>query len=275
MRTRFNLLALSSGLILSAGLAFGQKDPAPKSPKEAEALQAIQKATTADDQIKAIENVLTNFADTEFKVFLLQSAMQLSENKGDLAQITTYAERTLEADPKNVYAEVTLASEIASHTREFDLDKEEKLAKADKYAKAALSDVKTFPKQSSKITDEQWDKERKNLTGQAYAAEGLMAMARKKYDDAVTQFKASVDASGVPDPNTTFRLGEAYLKAGKTDDAIATFDKVIAMPDASPQVKQYATTRKADAVKLKGSAAPPAAAPPAAAPTPVPAPAKP
>jgi tetratricopeptide (TPR) repeat protein len=217
MKNKGKLFVLAGGLIVSLGAALGQKDPQPKSPKEAEALQAIQKATTPDEQIKAIENVLTNFADTEYKVFLLQSAMQLSENKGDLAQITTYAERTLEADPKNVYAEVTLASEIASHTREFDLDKEEKLAKADKYAKAALNDIKTFPKQSSRITDEQWDKEKKNLTAQAYAAEGLMAMVRKKYDDAITQFKAAVDASGVPDPNTTFRLGEAYLKAGKTD----------------------------------------------------------
>ena len=269
MTKRSNLLVLSSALLMSAGFAFGQKDPQPKSPKEAEALQAIQKATAPDDQIKAIENVLTNFADTEYKVFLLQSAMQLAENKGDLAQITTYAERTLEADPKNVYAEVTLASEIASHTREFDLDKEEKLAKAEKFAKAALNDVKTFPKQSSRITDEQWDKEKKNLTAQAYAAEGLMAMARKKYDDAVTQFKAAVDTSGVPDPNTSFRLGEAYLKGGKTDEAIATFDKVIAMPEASPQVKQYAATRKADAAKLKGAGGAPA--PPAAPPAPAPA----
>ena len=275
MRTRFNALALSIGLALSAGLALGQKDPQPKSPKEIEALQAIQSATTPDAQIAAIENVLTNFADTEFKVYLLQSAMQVSRNKGDLAQITTYAERTLEADPKNVYAEVTLASEIASHTREFDLDKEEKLAKADKFAKAALNDIKAFPKQNSKIKDEDWEKEKKNLTGEAYAAEGFIALARKKYDEAVTQFKAAVDASGVPDPNTTFRLGDAYLKAGKADEAIATFDKVLAMPDASPQVKQYATTRKADAAKLKAAPAPPAAVRPAPESGQAPAPAKP
>jgi len=256
MKNRYKLLA--TGLFFTAGLMLGQKDPQAKSPKEIEALQAIQKSTTPDDQLKAIENVLTNFADTEFKIFLLQSAMQIAEQKGDLAQITTYAERTLEADPKNAYAEVTLASEIASHTREFDLDKEEKLAKAEQYAKAALENVKNFPKQSSKITDEQWDKEKKNLTGQAYAAEGLIAVARKKYDDAVTQYKAALDASGAPDPNTTFRLGEAYLKAGKNDDAIAAFDKVLAMPEASPQVKQYATTRKADAAKAKSTPATPA-----------------
>jgi tetratricopeptide (TPR) repeat protein len=258
MRNGFRLLALTTGLILGTGQMFGQKDPQPKSPKEVEALQAIQKAATPDDQVKAIENVLTNFADTEYKLMLLQTAMQIEEQKGDLAQTTTYAERLLEADPKNVYAEVTLASEIASHTREFDLDKEEKLAKAEKYATTALENIKTFPKQSSKITDEQWDKEKKNLAGQAYAALGLIAMTRKKYDDAVTQFKTAADAVGAPDPNTTFRLGEAYLKAGKFDEAIAQFDKVLAMPESSPQVKQYSQQRKADANKLKSAATPPA-----------------
>lgn len=258
MKNGFKLLALSTGLLLGAGLLFGQKDPQPKSPKEVEALQAIQKATTPDDQIKAIENVLTNFADTEYKLMLLQTAMQIAEQKGDLPLTTTYAERLLEADPKNVYAEVTLASEIASHTREFDLDKEEKLAKAEKYANAALEGIKTFPKPSAKITDEQWDKEKKNLSGQAYVTLGLVAITRKKYDDAIAQFKTALDTVGVPDPNTTFRLGEAYLKAGKTDEAIAQFDKVLSMPESSAQVKQYAQQRKSDAAKLKGAATPPA-----------------
>lgn len=257
----FRLLALLNGLVLGAGLMFGQKDPQPKSQKEVEALQAIQKATAPDDQIKAIENVLTNFADTEYKVMLLQTAMQIADQKGDLALTTTYAERLMEADPKNVYAQVTLASDIASHTREFDLDKEEKLAKAEKYANAALENIKTYPKQSSKLTDEQWDKEKKNISGQAYAALGLIAMTRKKYDDAVTQFKTALDTAGAPDPNTTFRLGEAYLKGGKIDEAIAQFDKVLSMPESSPQVKQYAQQRKTDAAKLKGAATPPPAKP--------------
>src|SRR5690349_12343692 len=75
------LLALACGL--AASMLWAQK---PKSQKEVDALRAIQAATTPDEQIKAIENVLTNFADTEFKVVLLQTAMQIEEQKGDFAQ---------------------------------------------------------------------------------------------------------------------------------------------------------------------------------------------
>ncbi len=63
--------------------------------------------------------------------------MQIEEQKGDFAQTVFYAERLLEADPKNAFALDALASETARHTREFDLDKEEKLTKVDKWAKAA------------------------------------------------------------------------------------------------------------------------------------------
>src|SRR6266852_4213119 len=122
---------------LALGFSALWAQPKPKSQKEVDAIRAIQAAQGPDAQIKAIENVLTNFADTEYKVLLLQMAMQLEEQKNDLAQTVFYAERLLEADPKNAFALVTMASEIPRNTREFDLDKEEKLAKAEKYAKAA------------------------------------------------------------------------------------------------------------------------------------------
>ncbi len=73
--------------------------------------------------------MLTNFADTEFKIVLLEDAMQLEQRKRDFAQVVFYGERLLDADPKNAFALVTLAGETARHVREFDLDKEEKLTK--------------------------------------------------------------------------------------------------------------------------------------------------
>src|SRR6202451_1860613 len=102
-----------------------------KSPKEQQAILAVQVAKTPDERIQAIENVLTNFADTEFKVPLLQMAVQSEQQKNDYAQTVFYADRLLKADPKNTFALVTLASETARHTRENDLDKDEQLAKVD------------------------------------------------------------------------------------------------------------------------------------------------
>jgi hypothetical protein len=102
-----NIAALTwAALALGFSPLWAQK---PKSQKELQAITAVQVAATPDARIQAIENVLTNFADTEFKVPLLQMAVQSEEQKNDYAQVVFYADRLLKADPKNAFALVTLA----------------------------------------------------------------------------------------------------------------------------------------------------------------------
>src|SRR5437868_11833751 len=115
------VLALALGTMLAGPTLRAQKAPQPKSQKEIQALQGIQAAKTPDEQLKAIDSVLENFADTEYKTMLLQMGMQIAEQKGDLPATVTYAERTLEVDPKNIFALSTLALQTTAHTREFDL----------------------------------------------------------------------------------------------------------------------------------------------------------
>ena len=251
------LLPLGGVLMLLSSVLWAQKPPSPKSQKELDALKAWQAATDPDDRIKAIENVLTNFADTEFKVYLLQDALAQEQRKGDFAQIVFYGERLLEADPKNAFAMVTLAGETARHTREFDLDKEEKLAKADKYARAALDASKDMPKPRPDITDAQWEGAKKDLQAQAYEALGQSAGLRKKYDDAIADFKQAIEVQATPDPATWVRLGQTYEDAGKLDDAVDSFDKAINAPDVNPKVKAVAQAKKDEVAKRKAAAAKP------------------
>jgi len=244
--------ALVSGVIVfGLPLLWAQK---PKSPKEVAAIQAVQAAKTPDEQIKAIENVLTNFADTEFKNVLLQMAMQVEEQKGDFAQTVFYAERLLDSDPKNVFALNVLASETARHTREFDLDKEEKLAKVDKWAKAALDAAPVAPKPRADIPDAHWDGAKKDMQAQAYEAMGMAASLRKKYDESVTDYKQAIAVGATQDPATWLRLGQAYLDANKLDEASDAFDKALTASNATPQVKSIAQAKKDETTKRKAGA---------------------
>jgi tetratricopeptide (TPR) repeat protein len=242
-----------AAVLLTAFHAWAQK---PKSNSEIQALQAVQSATTPDERLKAIDNVLTKFADTEFKGVLLSMALQTAQQKGDFTQTTFYAEQILESDPKNALAEVTLALETARRTREFDLDKDEKLAKAEKYADQALANAVVMPKPQSNMTDADWEARKKDLQSQAHEAKGMIAALRKKRDVAVAEYKASVDTASALDPSTLVRLGQAYVDAGQYDDAIAILDKAIAMPNAVAVVKQIAEQKKAEAVKRKAAATP-------------------
>lgn len=244
------LAAFTCGaLVLGVGPLSAQQV---KSQKEAQAIQAVQAAQTPDERIQAIENVLTHFADTQFKAILLQMAMQAEQQKGDYAQVLFYADRLLKADPKNAFALVAMASQTVAHTREFDLDKDDKLAKVDKWAKEGIEDAKTMPKPRPDYPDDQWEAARQGLQADGYQALGMAASLQKKFDDAIADYKQSIAASAAPE--TYVRLGQAYEDARKLDDADDAFDKALNAPNASAQVKSIAQSKKQEVAKLKAAA---------------------
>ena len=173
-----------------------------------------------------------------------------------------------EGDPKNFEAMIMLAESYAQRTREFDLDKEEKLGKADKYAKDALEALKTAAKPGPQITDDQWNAAVKDYTGRAHQALGLSEMIRKKWDMAIAEFKMAVATASQPDPATQVRLASAYNAAGKYDDALAIIDKLMAQPDLHPAIKQFAQAERVRSMQGKGGGAKPATPAPAATPPP-------
>ena len=275
MKRAFRNIAALTWAALAVGFSplSAQK---PKSQKETQAIMAVQVAKTPDERIAAIENVLTNFADTEFKVALLQMAVQSEQQKNDYAQTVFYAERLLKADPKNAFALVTLASETARHTRENDLDKDEQLSKVDKWAKDAVEAAKVMPKLRADLPDADWDAFKKDMEAQAYEALGMADTVRKNYDGAAEQYKQALAVGSSPNPATMVRLAQVYMSTGKLDNAVFTLDKAINTPNVPDQVKTVAQNMKNEIAKRKpaapaaapGSAAPPAnSAPPA---TPVP-----
>jgi tetratricopeptide (TPR) repeat protein len=240
-----------------------QKPPTPKSKGELEALQALFGAMDPDARIKAADNVLTKYADTEFKSVVLYLEAMSYQQKNDFEKMIVYAEQSVQADPKQYAAMLMLAKGIAQHTREFDLDREEKLTRAEKLAKDAMAIVKDAPKPNPNATDEQWTQAKKEYLAQGHEALGYAAAARKNLDGAISEMKLALDES--PDPVTMVRLATVYDQSGKPDEAIALLDKVMAMQDIHPTIKQFAQAERVRAMQQKASSAKPAAttAPPA------------
>jgi len=244
------ILVAISCLLLATSL-WAQKQPQPKSQKEVDALMAIQNAQDPDTRIKAVDDLLVNFADTDFKSFALMMATDAARQKGDFEKIVIYGERALEADPKAYAVMLMMASSIAQRTREHDLDREEKLGRAEKLANDAGEILKTAPKMNPQLTDEQWAQVKNDFVGQQHEALGLVALGRKKYDDAANAFKAANEASG--EPAHLVRQAQALNLGGKHDEAIAICDKVMAISDAHPQIKQVAQAERARATQAKGA----------------------
>ncbi len=237
--------------------ALAQKAPGVKSQKEAEAVQAVFQAQDPSARIAAAESLLQKFADTDFKAIALYLATEASAQLNDGDKVIIYGERTLEADPKNYMAMLTMGRTLASRVREHDFDKEEKLGRAEKLAKDANEALKTATKMNPQMSDADWEGAKKDFTAQHFEVLGLAGVARKKFDVAIANYKSAIDLSS--DPSTMVRLAQAYNMAGKPDDAIAMADKVMAIADVNPQVKQFAQAEKVRAAQAKAKSAPAAA----------------
>jgi tetratricopeptide (TPR) repeat protein len=256
MRKKLIQLAAVALATMALGLAQPKPPAAPKakgvSKQEAEAMNAVFKAKTPDEVISAAENFITKFADSEFKPQVLEAAAEAAERKNDSAKAIFYADKALEASPQYVPALNVVALELAGHTRENDLDKDEKLTKAEKDAKEALDLLPNEAKPSYvTATDAQWEASKKEDAALAHVALGLVATVRKKYDDAAKELQTAVDDEAKPDPTHLIRLADAYNKAGKHDEALAVANKLLAMADLPDAYKKFAEQEKDEAERSK------------------------
>lgn len=249
-------LVLYAIAALTAGTTLLQAQPKPKSQKEVTVLQKMFSATDPDARIAAAEELITNFADSDFKPFALLLETQAYESKGSYEKTIVAGERTLEADPKQFEAMLILALQYIGHVRDNDLDREEKLSKGEKYAKDALAIIPTAQKMNPAIPDDQWATAKKESSAEGHQALGMAAMARKKYPDAVAEFKQAVDLSGGTNSVYRVRLASALNKDAKYDEALAELDKVKADTKALPAVQQFASSERAKAMQGKSGGAP-------------------
>jgi len=237
--------------LLAMGVLSAQ--PKPPAPEGLKALQEIVNATNVDARVAAADNFVKGFPKSEYRSFALTMAAEAYEMSGNVTKAIIYYQQVLEASPKDYNAMLMLAAETARTTREFDLDKEEKLAKAEKFAKDGMALVPAATKPNPQITDAQWEDLKKDDLARGHEALGMIALARKKYDVAAGEFKTATETASQPQPSTFIRLAGSYTDAGKPDQAIAALDKVLAMPNLPDQIKQVAQSEKARAEKVKTS----------------------
>jgi tetratricopeptide (TPR) repeat protein len=230
-----------------------QMVPGAKSPGESQAVIALfqaQQQNNSDAVIKAADELVTKYADSIFKESAFLAEAQAYQMKGDLDKAQIYNERALDVNPKSFQASLALGEMLAQRTRENDLDKEEKLTKADKYLNGTIETLKTAEKPNPQLPDAQWEEAKKYLTARAHNGLGLVALDRKKYEVAITEFKTA--AEGDPsEPTFQVRLASAYQMSGNNAEAAAICDKLLADPNLHPQIRAAAQQIKNAASQTK------------------------
>lgn len=243
---------------LTCAAAFAQQPTPPpkaatgdlkaKSKEEATAIKKINDAKTDDDKIAAVDAFITGFPNSDFRPMELMVAAESADHKSDYAKAVSYGEMAIQADPKSFYAMLLVAGELAQHTQKYDLDKEEKLGKAEKYVAQALMIIPDAVKPHSGVSDSDWNAFKKDQTGTAHKDLGLVAEKRGKWDQAATEYQAALDVDPT-DQVTEARLSNALNETGKYTEALAAANKTLKMENLNPTVKAFAEQQQQRAQK--------------------------
>jgi tetratricopeptide (TPR) repeat protein len=230
--------------------------PKPKSNEEVKAVNAMINAQQQgpDAVIKAADELLTKFADTEFKALALGMEGDAYQRKGDYAKAEINYQDALKLNPKDFQAELQLGSLIVGHTGENDLNKDQELAEGEGLLNRGIADLKAAPKPNTQMTDEQWAALQKGEVADSTVNLAKASLLRKKYDDAIAQYKAAAEAD--PQPAYQAYLAQAYQKAGRNDEALEICNKMLADPQLNPAVKNYIQNVQKMATAAKSAPAP-------------------
>jgi tetratricopeptide (TPR) repeat protein len=225
------------------------KGPHPKSAAENDAIVAMFKETDPDKQIKDAEDLLTTYQDTDYKSQVLLIEATAYNQKRDYPKAIVAGEKSLEADPAS-YPTLLLLADIYSRTsKSTDLDLNDKVAKAEKYAKEALADLAKAEKPKADLPDDAWAQAKSGQEAQAYMSLGLTAVLRKKFDEAKTNFDKSIGM--YPDPLVMLYIERSYAAAKQYDEAIAWADKAAGAQGVPDNIKAIAASDKTRDQSLK------------------------
>src|SRR5580698_1993768 len=246
----------------------GKRPPAAKTQPEFDAYKAA--VASAGDPValtKAADDFAAKFPDSELRILLFKTSMRLFQNANNGEQMSAAAEKVLKIDPDDPGALVATAEFIAEHTRDTDLDKDERWAQATKYATRATETVDTDVAIPAGTPQEKIDAYKGFLRSSAYSVLGTIAFNQEKYPDAESYFRKSVDAlPSQPDPVVVLRLAISLDKQNKYPEALKEASHAVDLTQESSVAGKLARQERDRLVQLTGGTAPaPASKPPAGA----------
>ena len=216
-------------VLVAAVVATGVSAQSPfNSPEEQEAFMNVQNALSVQDRASSAVKFIADYPNSPYVGLASYMAMLSYQQLNDFENMMLYGDMVLESSPvPSVLAGtlISLAGVIPKRTREFDLDKEEKLAKAEDYAKRAMALIPTLPKTDANMTDDAWLNTKMDFMSQCHEAIGEVNLIRENYEQAETSLRRALDMTPSPIPYTMYSLGIALSKQGKKDEAGALFDR--------------------------------------------------
>ena len=227
----------------------------PVNAEEDTAFKAFQAVPQSDSnkKIDAGEAFLQKYPESRYKPQLYGALTYAYVQIGQVQKMQEYGEKELALAPNDVSTLALLAQTLPRSIRGNTPPQEaaQMLAKAEQYSKQAIEITPTLPKPAN-LTDAAFESAKNQTLAMSHSGLGLVYVRRGKAAEAIPELETAVKIDPNPDPVNYYLLGMANKSASHFDDAIAAFNKCVAMGDLpnGPCKAQVDDTKKKSATEL-------------------------
>lgn len=246
----------------------GKTPPQAKTQEEFAAYQDAASKATPEESETAADAFAAKYKDSEIRTVLYHRVMQMYQNANNADKAIETGRKILAITPNDPIANVMVATFISERTRDTDLDKDERVAEAQKDANRALQTVDTDFVYPPGTPPERVEGAKAMIKSMAYAALGQTEAVKENYAAAEKYFQQSVSVpNSQPDAIAWLQYALVLDKAKKYQDALVKANQAFNLAPASSPTQNLIKLERERLLKLTGSGAPaatPAAAAPAA-----------
>jgi len=219
--------------------------------------KAYQEAAAKPDPT-SLEQAANDFAakypTSELRSVLFQREMTMYQASNNAEKTIEAGKKVIAIDPDNAAALVTVALVIANKTRDNDLDRDERMAEASKYANHALEVIDNGTGVPAGTPEDKVPMFKELVRSMAYSSLGTVEFNRKNYAQAETYLRKSVESTTLqPDPVTWLQLSLALDRENKFADALQAANKCIEIAQNHP-AGNYCAEERDRLAKLAGPA---------------------
>ena len=226
--------------------------PLPVNKAEEDAYKTLfETKDNAERKIQLGEDFLKKFPQSRYleSVYSQLTAAYLAA--GQVDRMFAAGEKAIELRPDDMDVLSLLAWVMPRRIGASTLDADQKLDKAEKYGKQAITLLVAMQKPAM-LTDEDFTKAKNEKLSMCHSGLGVVYFHRQRYADSAAELEQATKLSTTPDPTDYYVLGLAYMNAKRYGDAAGAFGQCAAAPTPlqDPCKQDLAGAKKLAATQL-------------------------
>ena len=233
---------------------------AQSSPKEMAAFQALVQTRDPQQRLALVRQFLASYPESSFRNRTYAAGAEAYRMQGNFDQAVEYGEKALELSGRDPLVLILLADALAEGALSTAPDAQQRLSRAEEYARQALGllpDMFAAAPQPPDVSSKQFRMQWEYIEAQPHATLGFIYLRRQDYARAEEELKQATALNRIkPNAVDFLRLGFAHMRQEEWVEAKAAFDRCLEIGGSAAATAQQQLEEVAKKLQEQGDTQP-------------------